>query len=170
MPFSVDAPFWLNQERSKIDMPDNENKIFWNIEILNKVKNCFAEFLLALKTNEKKICQIIGYTKIGNNSKIDKENYREKLWEIKPDIQIFKTYQNDETYTSYSDACFLESYFYDMPEVDKMADLIAPGKVLASQVYCDCDKLQFQKVKDAWDKWNEYVENVENKEAIVNYL
>ena len=65
---------------------------------------------------------------------------------------------------------FLESYFYDMPEVDKMADLIAPGKVLASQVYCDCDKLQFQKVKDAWDKWNEYVENVENKEAIVNYL
>lgn len=170
MPFSVDAPFWLNQERSKIDMPDNENKIFWNIEILNKVKDCFAEFLLALKTNEKKICQIIGYTKIGNNSKIDKENYREKLWEIKPDIQIFKTYQNDETYTSYSDACFLESYFYDMPEVDKMADLIAPGKVLASQVYCDCDKLQFQKVKDAWDKWNEYVENVENKEAIVNYL
>ena len=30
--------------------------------------------------------------------------------------------------------------------------------------------MQFQKVKDAWDKWNEYVENVENKEAIVNYL
>lgn len=90
MPFSVDAPFWLNQERSKIDMPDNENKIFWNIEILNKVKDCFAEFLLALKTNEKKICQIYGYTKIGNNSKIDKENYREKLWEIKPDIQILK--------------------------------------------------------------------------------
>lgn len=153
MPFSVDAPFNLNQERSDIDMPENTNICEWNKEIYRKVEECYVNYLEIIRDYDDKICEII-----------DNANDKEYInWNIPKEIKILKEYETRE-YISISECCcFEKEYCYDLLYPNKIIDFTKPGKKLVDKVYnkslcsrlnkenkCLIDDLNFDELEIFW--------------------